>query len=202
MMGSRFIFSTKAKLGVNVVQLKHKGLWLSGGDTKKIVDMVARARAMLSSTIAVLSSGGSTACNTHANTYFLGIPTKDEWTTLSARLELIYGGLSSDVTLKLGADGDYGYIMKHSVEGGGWSREGHTIHISKKRILKDEALGVITLIHEASHKYADFLDHGDAGYRESDDSGWWEPGLTKADALNNADSVAYFVYRVGESMHR
>lgn len=210
-MGTRFLFTTKTKIGTNTIQLKHKGLWLSKDDAKNITRQIARARLMLSSTIAAVYN--RTANAEFARTYFIDVPTNEEWLIIHAKLELIYGGLNSDVTLKLGADGNYGFVRRDEgvssttpgavlSEDGTYyiSRERHTIHISKKQMLRNPELGIITLIHEASHKYANTFDHGNRGYREADDSGWWEPGLTKIEALNNADSYAYFVYRQGESM--
>jgi hypothetical protein len=208
-MGTRFLFTTKKKLGGTTIQLKHKGLWLTAGDANTITGMIARARLMLSTTIAAISDG---TCDAQANTYFLGTPSASEWLAVSAKLELIMGGLNTDLTLKLGGDGAFGFVRRSNVpstspgavlfpNGAHYSREGHTIHVSKKRLLtRGEELGVITIIHEASHKYANTFDHGDAGYREQDDSGWEAPGMTMAEALDNADSYGYFVYRVGESM--
>ncbi|WP_082457870.1 M35 family metallo-endopeptidase [Pseudomonas sp. EGD-AK9] len=48
------------------------------------------------------------------------------------------------------------------------------------------------LIHEASHLYADTKDHSERGY--TDNAGnYRQPGLTKEEALNNADSYACFI---------
>lgn len=208
-MGTRFKFTTKTKIGGNTIQLKHKGLWLGKSDAKNITLMVSRARACLSSTIAAISSG--TQDTGFANTYFVGVPTPAEWLAISAKLELTYGGLRSDVTLKLGADGNFGVVRptvtNSSNPAAVIDEDGDyvdyttaTLHVSKKRMLKSAELGIITIIHEASHKYANSFDHDDRGYREKDDSDWWEPGLTHAEAINNADSLAYFVYRQGASM--
>ena len=60
--------------------------------------------------------------------------------------------------------------------------------------LGDEDLTVITFIHEASHKYASTADHGKSGYVENDGSAYEAPGLTKAQALKNADSYAWFCF--------
>lgn len=208
-MATRFLFSTSTHIGGQTVQLRHKGLWLGDKDKTKITGMIQRAKTMLSTTIAAISSGPNAICRTHANTYFLCTPTPDEWRSVMAKLELTYGGLNSNFSLKLGADGDFGFVTSSVVSsttpGAVIDRDGDhilrngTIHVSKKRMLKSAELGIITIIHEATHKYANAWDHGDAGYREKDDSGWWEPGLQKDQALNNADSLAYFCYRVGES---
>lgn len=208
-MGTRFLFNTKTNIGNNTIQLKHKGIWLGNRNAKKITLMIARARAMLSSTIAAISCG--TVDQALAGTYFVGTPSATEWLELTSRMELTYGGLNSDVTLKLGADGAHGYVMASVVsattpgavvdkDGDHVSRAGHTMHVSKKSLLGSEEIGVVTIIHEASHKYANTFDYGWSGYRKSNDSDWEEPGLTHAEAVNNADSLAYFVYRQGAGM--
>jgi hypothetical protein len=204
---TRFLFTTKTKIGSDMVRLKHKSPWLAEGDAKKITVMVARARQMLSSTIAALNCG--TVKSEFARTYFTAVPTAGEWQRIQAKLELIYGGLNTDVTLKLGADsseapGRVGFVKQTGRWVGPgeieWSYEGRTIHVSKKYMLRNEEGGVRTIIHEASHKYANTEDHDWRGYREADDSRWMDPGLTKAEALNNADSYAWFVYQQGASM--
>jgi len=208
-MGTRFIFNTKSKIGADTIQLKHKGLWLSKSNTKKITMMMATSRAMISSTIAAVVNRES-VCKTHAATYFKCTPSSDEWDNIAAKLQLTYGGLSGDTTLKLGANGNFGYVTASVVnaghvgsvideDGDHISYNNHTLHVSKKRILKNSDIGAITIIHEASHKYANSFDHDDRGYREADDSDWWTSGLTKSEALNNADSFAYFCFHVGRA---
>ena len=78
-----------------------------------------------------------------------------------------------------------------------WTNEGHAIHIDKRDMLRNADLGVITLIHEATHKYANTLDYDDADDRIADFSYWLKPGLTTEQALNNAESYALFACRVG-----
>lgn len=220
-MGTRFLFKTKTeKMGMSIT-LRHKGLWLGKSNTKNINGMVMKAKSMLSATIAGISSGPSTDMQAHARTYFCGDPTPDEWRQIMAKLELTYNGLGCDVTLKLGADGAHGFVRASVVssttpgavvdsDGDHVSYAGHTLHVSKKSLLKSTELGTVTIIHEATHKYANTFDHDWPGYRKEDDSGWesatddctYKGPLDKAHALNNADSYAYFVYRCGQSMGR
>jgi hypothetical protein len=199
---TRFLFTTKTSIGSDTVRLKHKLPWLAEGDATKITDMIARARRLLFSTIAALNSGNANA--EFARTYFTAVPTAAEWERIKANLELIYGGLNTDVTLKLGAGGHDGFVRArifwHGPEEYSLDYRGHTIHVNKKRMLSNEARGVIIIMHEASHKYANTEDHGRPGYRLADDSDWAAGGLTKAEALDNADSYAHFVYRQGASM--
>ena len=212
MPGTRFIFKTTRALGGNTVHLRHKGPWLSNADTNAILGQVQTAKSMLSATIAAIYNGVIGSAKRHAATYFLipnpPGPTAEQCRRIIEVLELAYNGLNSDVTLKLGADGGYGYVRQHHVpartpgsfsagDGTALTHEGRTIHISKKCMLRSADIGVITVIHEATHKYANTLDHGFPGYRNGDDSGWMEPGLTVDQALNNADSYAYFAFHVG-----
>ena len=67
------------------------------------------------------------------------------------------------------------------------------IHIDQDS-LDDTELSIITFIHEATHKYAGTDDYDDRGYLENDGLDFLEPGLTKTEALNNADSYAWFCY--------
>ena len=217
---TRFIFKTTRELGGQTVHLRHRVPWLPASATSAILDQVQRAKSMLSATIAVMHSATNPATRfndwatlaiQHARTYFLipdvG-PPFEQWSEILAVLELTYNGLNSDVTLKLGADDDDGYVNTHQVaqgtpgsirysDGTHWTTDGHAIHIDKKKMLRDADHGVITLIHEATHRYANTWDHGLAGYRKEDDSDWRLPGLTVAEALHNADSYAHFAFRVG-----
>ena len=212
MPGTRFIFKTTRELGGHTVHLRHKGPWLSNADTNAILGQVQTAKSMLSATIAAIYNGVIGSAKRHAETYFLipnpPGPTAEQCRRIMEVLELTYNGLNSDVTLKLGADGNHGYVRPHRVPAGTpgsimdgdgihWTNEGHAIHIDKRDMLRNADLGVITLIHEATHRYANTWDHGLAGYRKEDDSDWRLPGLTVAEALHNADSYAHFTFRVG-----
>jgi hypothetical protein len=212
MSGTRFKFKTDTGIGGQTVQLRHKGLWLSKSNNKAITRQIMRARGMLSATIAAIYNGLDSTARGYAATYFLTPPTGPDGgqrAQIMSILEQTYHGLSNDITLKLGGDGDHGFVMRHAVpigtpgsavnpaDGFAWTRVEHTIHVSKKTLLNNPDLAVISLIHEGSHKFANTWDHGDKGYREEDDSDWELPGLTMAEALVNADSYGYFAFRVG-----
>jgi hypothetical protein len=213
-MGTRFLFKTEKQIGGMTLQLKHKGISLAKTDAAKITGSVARAKSMLSTTIAAISCGPGQKERDLADKYFLtnGGPSQAEWQAIQSKLELIYNSLNTDMTIKLGADGAHGNVKYTTVAAGtpGSFQDtngdhitfaGHELHVSKKTLLKSPELGAITVLHESSHKYANTNDYDKAGYRKEDDSGWCATGLTPANALNNADSFAYFVYRVGESRH-
>ena len=212
-MATRFLFTKKVKtLGFNL-QLKHKGIWLANADASKITKAVARSKAMLSLALARCGAYADSDARRFAATYFLtpgSGPANDEWSRIKAILQLTYQGIGNDVTLKLGAgSGTLGYVAHSTTDNpaesigldsdGDMIAQKGAIHISKKKLLGNAELLAVTFIHEATHKYANTFDHGNSGYRKSDDSDWWTPGLTKNQALNNADSYAYFTYRVGEA---
>ncbi|AWF82163.1 hypothetical protein BTJ40_15735 [Microbulbifer sp. A4B17] len=53
-------------------------------------------------------------------------------------------------------------------------------------------LNAVTFLHEASHKYAGTVDHGDKGYTDKEGE-YLKKGLTKGSALINAESYARFI---------
>jgi hypothetical protein len=69
------------------------------------------------------------------------------------------------------------------------------IHLDKNTVRTDMTMAVITYIHEATHRFSNTNDYADRGYFKSDGSSYIQPGLTWQQALNNADSYAYFVYK-------
>jgi hypothetical protein len=74
------------------------------------------------------------------------------------------------------------------------------IHIDRSLLTAENLdMGIVTLIHEATHKFASTEDHGTAGYFNEDCyAGYRAPGLTSAQALNNADSHAFFAFLLAE----
>ncbi len=213
-MGTTFLFNTKRALPGMTVQLKHRGLWLSKSSSKELMGQITRAKAMLSTTMAAIQWPGTNE-RQQAAKYFVTAatgPKADQWAIIKSKLQLTYGGLSTDVTFKMGVHGQnaYGYVGVDKVaagtansfvdsDGDNITFGDHAVHLSKKKMLKDKEIGVITVIHECTHKFANTDDYGDSGYRHNDDSGWWEPGMTTQQALNNADSYAWFVYQVAKA---
>jgi hypothetical protein len=91
------------------------------------------------------------------------------------------------------------------VSGGFWGgkRRIHLdmLHFASLSVKKAEHLGAMLYLHEATHLYAGTDDYGDRGnliYRDNAfqkaADPYREPGLTRAQALRNADSYAGFVY--------
>jgi hypothetical protein len=67
-----------------------------------------------------------------------------------------------------------------------------SIHINFDLLLTDSKLSVArTIIHESTHKYRDTEDHAYAWYHRSNVNGTPYNQLTKAQAMDNADSYAY-----------
>lgn len=67
------------------------------------------------------------------------------------------------------------------------------IHLDTARLDTGPELSAKTLIHEATHKFASCADFGEKGYTYDEDGTFRAPGLTHAEALNNAESYARFV---------
>ena len=209
------------QVGSHTVRLRHRMPWLSDSDTNDILAQVQRAKSMLSFTIGAMYNGVIEPARRHAATYFLTPatgPSPFHCQVILMCLQRTYNGLNRDMTLKLGTGrfpGLAGYVAVHEVPAetpGSYpldptdprsmhlTTEGHEIHLDKIELLQRHDGGdggARMLIHEATHKYAYTADHGGAGYRHADDSGWMEPGLTVDQALNNADSYAYFAFHVG-----
>jgi hypothetical protein len=137
-------------------------------------------------------------------------------TTLTATSNGLFGGgLNLKVTMAGSANG---YVNKHDSRFGigdkirsrvGGPKERWTpgvdfrdhnrpthrgdIHLDSDRIDEGPELAAKTVIHEATHKFSSTADFGDKGYTDSTTGLFDAPGLTHAEALNNAESYARFV---------
>ena len=91
---------------------------------------------------------------------------------------------------------------EHRAMGRGVSRRlgGHDDLVSRGEInfgqhLLQPECGLIirleTLIHEASHRFANTRDYGNRGYTNEAGTQYLQPGLTRQEAILNADSVAW-----------
>jgi ribosomal protein S24E len=174
--------------------------------------------------------------------FFVGMNDDASLEKIRRVLNLIYNGLQSDITLKVGpsiksksgmgdANGSVNIYQSPSKEaaerkveekwaqkkdwyslvaesaGDGYSRATGAIKITTSRLMQD--LGVKTLLHEASHKYAGTTDEW--YYRDSapDETIVIEEkgspvnaagGIDEASrkrAMRNADSFAWFIYLLG-----
>jgi len=198
------------------IKTKFGEMNLTDLETESVGRAVSAARNALPKAIAVLSwptTATRPALNAIMAKYFL-IPasgaTTTDINTIISKLELVMNGICTKLNVKVAPDPDaYGYVRSkygalQLVRGAFSSRQTigtrggervarGDIHLDQD-VLNDDDMAEITFIHEATHKYASTADHDKRGYLEADDSGFQAPGLTKAEALNNADSYAYFCY--------
>jgi hypothetical protein len=134
-------------------------------------------------------------------------------TTAKSVLTTVSNSLKKAHGVKVRNDDDaYGYVniafggrkhltngmVFHDSDGDAITRMGE-IHVDKMTIRSNMTMAVITYIHEATHRFSNTDDYGDQGYFKSDGSDFVAPGLTWQQALNNADSYAYFVYKTMEA---
>lgn len=192
----------------------HPGL--SQLETQQLTQAVSVSRTILPHVLGQLcwpQSGTKDARNARLSRYFLtgpGTPAPDELNTIYKTLELVKNGINAKINVKVAPDDDaYGYVGSKFGAAGALrgvfsprhnlgTRDGKTvsrgdIHVDQDT-LGDEDLMVITFIHEATHKYASAADHGKSGYLDNNGLTFDAPGLTKAQALKNADSYAWFCF--------
>lgn len=197
------------------IKTKHGEMGLSDLELQQIGHTVNISRAILLQVIALLSwptVSHRARIHAHMDRYFLtgASPSRTDVETVLKKLELVRNGIDTKINVKVAPDDSaYGYVgFKTGVKGvlrgvfssrhnlgtrGGKTVSRGDIHIDRDT-LDDADLSVITFIHEATHKYASTADHGDRGYLENTGNDFDEPGLTKKEALNNADSYAWFCY--------
>lgn len=70
------------------------------------------------------------------------------------------------------------------------------INIATSTLDKSTTLRVVTLIHEASHRYANTRDFGNKGYTNEEGTRFYSEGLTRSEAIINADSVAWMAVKI------
>jgi hypothetical protein len=209
--------------GQNLTVKTRPGLDLAA--VAAIPGLIQQAKALLGRTNALLyGSPLSHEVIAMSKRYFLtgnSGPSKSELAQMHFVVTATRTGLSNDMTLKIGSVvardesnahgsvasfvGNQGTKPYHTVlpELGPtkhfWQKQPNTVNGAMK--LRDSSLlgplGLITMIHEATHKFAGTIDY----------SYFSEDGLTpeskftnREKALANADSYAYFVINVGEEM--
>jgi len=133
--------------------------------------------------------------------------------TVKAVLSNVSHELNQDISIKVkDLQDDSGYasayytgkkkrvggVKFYDEEGDEITRYGD-IHLDSTDLLTKPVYAAITLIHEATHKFSNTDDYDDKGYFKSDGSAFRAPGLTWQQALNNADSYAFFVYKIMQS---
>jgi hypothetical protein len=171
----------------------------------------------------VKTGNGAGAANIDAlaGRYFKtgGALTTDQRNLVIAKLELVHNALNLSVNVKLharvGSTGAVRYqggatgVARGIFEPGRnlGTRGADTVSRGDIRLqrsmfgggaydaaISNDDMAVLTFIHEATHKYASTADHGNDGYIHNDGQSFWANGLTMAQALNNADSYAWFCF--------
>ncbi len=71
------------------------------------------------------------------------------------------------------------------------------IHVKRDYIINNRRQAIRTFIHEATHRFANTKDFGESGYVEADGTAFRAAGLTKDQAIVNADSYPYFCMSLG-----
>jgi hypothetical protein len=135
-------------------------------------------------------------------------------TTIQTIVTKIWNGLAGDVTIKAGTNvGRNDKDVSGAVRGRetvGTARSYHNVEVDlddnkpktmgairmDQETLLDGRLGVVTLIHEASHKYAGTIDYCYLKNADQTPRGTFDD---KSKALINADSYGWFVVKVGRS---
>jgi hypothetical protein len=148
-------------------------------------------------------------------------PSKSELAQMRSVVTATRTGLSNDITLKVGSvigrNGSDPHGAVAYVVGNQGSKPHHTVvpslgptkhfwqsqpdKVRGAMKLRDKTLlgplGIVTLIHEATHKFAGTIDYSYFG----DDGLTPESKFTSREkALANADSYAFFVVNVGEEI--
>lgn len=188
---------------------------LTNLESEQVAGVVTESRRILQQVIAWVAWPASNRDRlfSHFGRYFLNPnPTTDDRNKCIIVLEKTMNGINAKFNLKVKEQDDaYGYVgfetgLKGVLRGvfsprhNLGTRRGKIvsrgdIHIRRDLLAADQfGLAVITFIHEATHKYASTVDHGDSGYIDNDGLTYDAPGLTAAQALNNADSYAWFCY--------
>lgn len=182
------------------IQIKYKGLHIKDSKVGKVTAAVQRARIWLPHAISLLHHPVPPSVAAAMSKYFkTGIPSMMEIQAVKTVLINTNNGIQSQFSMKLSGDaGAYGYVNYRNQAHGmlnGWEAgaDKGDIHVDRGLFSSNMNLATITFIHEATHRYANTEDLDDQGYIENDGSDFWEPGLTKIDALRNADSYAWFV---------
>lgn len=182
-------------------------------ETQNIAETVRTSRKIITDVITLVDSwhdNDSALLKRNMGLYFktdpeIG-PSVDERGRVLGKLKLVSNGINGKLELKVAVPSTDRGSVNWMPTGLGALSPRHTfgthkglpvsmgaIHIGRN-IVKQSEMRIITFIHEASHKYADTYDYGESGYMKESGASFREEGLKKPQALNNADSYAYFCY--------
>ncbi len=199
------------------ITLKHRGPQLGAQDADGIAASVVRAVEMLERALAfVMGASLPEALQARAEYIFRRKLRMDDVLTLQRVYRLTLQGLSADPTLKLGTgqnlvlgrvSGISTLKLKHAMRdpetnepwdlpNGRYVRRKGTIHISKRQMADLPNRRSISVVHEATHKYANTHDFGDKGYWDYGAKTYRNEDLKHGEAMQNADSFAIFAYDI------
>jgi hypothetical protein len=154
----------------------------------------------------------------YAHRYFLTPADKidtGDLQKMQSVITLVVNGMGSDMTIKVGKnvggnDKDVHGSVRQTKKDSSKSYhtsvvdldDGETWRMGAMRIdestLETKRLGVVTLVHEATHKYAGTNDYCYFKDNSREPNGAF---TDKNEALKNADSYAWFVLKVGRAWH-
>jgi hypothetical protein len=134
-------------------------------------------------------------------------PSADELAWMKTVIGQARRGIAADMTIKVhqirekGTDAFVPYWRRlRAFEGRLYWEDVHgRIHLDSD-IFSDPQFATFVFVHEAFHKYADLDDYGEQGYSSVHgrrDVLWYrQPGLTKQQALLNAESYAHLAFYI------
>ena len=218
-MTTRYTHTGSATVGQSKLQVRTQHSAHTTKITQALVSEITKARQLLATTLAQLNAGLSPEAKKLAAHYFLtppAGPSSKDLAFIKNIILLTSNGLGSDQTIKVGETvakpGDnrnLGGMVAYSRaaaskphhstvtdlgDGSKW-RTG-AMQIDQAGLLGGGDWPVCILVHEATHKYA-----GTGDYSYFDYSGD-KPLATFTDrvqALQNADSYAWFVFKMGRA---
>ncbi len=202
------------------VKYSYAAVFKSGSEVRSgLIDAVNESRLALDTTIGYMQTHGANGVSDRfkqwAGKYFLtdysNGPSASEFDAIMAVLRLTNTGVNnSDLSVKVynKSGGARGYVTTYHGSnanrshrtpgaynpGNGQLRQGYKgdIHMSVGGIKSDSLIATKLFIHEATHKFANTADFGESGYTDDDTGSFRAKGLTKEQALMNADSYGRF----------
>ncbi len=217
-MTTRFKHERSTEVGGTTLQVKIRHSGHRTQITDKLGGELGKARELLQVTLAQLNGPKlGSACKRFCARYFLTPatgPSPADLDKIKNVLLLTANGLNADMTVKVGLNvGRNDKDVHGSVRqrGGAPTKPYHTeiidlddgetwrtgaIRMDQTTLLTGGRLAVVTLIHEGTHKFA-----GTNDYCYFKDDALTPNGVftDKNEALKNADSYAWFAYKMGNT---
>ena len=217
-MTTRFKHERSTEVGGTTLQVKIRHSGHRTQITDKLGGELGKARELLQVTLAQLNGPKlGSACKRFCARYFLTPatgPSPADLDKIKNVLLLTANGLNADTTVKVGSNAGRGDENVHGqveqtmkpaskpyhnqvldLDDGLTWRAG-AIKMRQNTLLHGGRLAVVTLIHEGTHKFA-----GTNDYCYFEDDALTPDGVftDKNEALKNADSYAWFAYKMGNT---